>query len=350
MPDSRHVVLSRAAGEGEPLHLWMADTESARLQELTFGTSYEVEPSVSPDGKKILFTQSTENYDIASVSLADGKAGRLIATDRGEYMPAWAAHRARFAYVSDRNGPLEIRLHAENGEDRALVTEADFPKGTTRILMTPSLSPDGEKLVFVHVPVSGLSHLWIVSLAGGAPVRLTTSEMDEYGGSFSPDGNCFVFLSTIDGNEAIAVQRVGHQSPVEVLKRDLRDNAIPDWSPSGDWISYSDGKAWNLVSPNGKSTRALGRIETPHLAFSKDGKRLYGIQAVQFEPDRQMLFSIDVDTLKMRTIADVGRDNTPKTNVYPGMRFSVAPDGKSMIYSSAKEKRNLWMLEGLPGR
>ena len=75
-------------------------------------------------------------------------------------------------------------------------------------------------------------------------------------------------------------------------------------------------------------------------------KRLYGIKTDPLQPNSQLLFSLEIDTVKMKTIADLGRENAPTSRLNPGIRFSLAPDGKSMIYAIGKSKSNLWMLEG----
>ena len=73
----------------------------------------------------------------------------------------------------------------------------------------------------------------------------------------------------------MTVKTTGGASPV-LLKQGLY--GMPNWSPLGDWITWNDGEqGWFLVSPDGKSTKTLGKIATPHLTFSKDGKLLYGM-------------------------------------------------------------------------
>jgi hypothetical protein len=77
--------------------------------------------------------------------------------------------------------------------------------------------------------------------------------------------------------------------------------------------------------------------------FSGDGKLLYGIRAVG---DRNELFSIDIATGAEKVLGNLGKDFRPSSYLNPGIRFSLAPDGKSFVYGVAKSKSNLWMLEG----
>jgi hypothetical protein len=58
------------------------------------------------------------------------------------------------------------------------------------------------------------------------------------------------------------------------------------------------------------------------------------------------LFFIDVATGAQRDVGDVGKEFRPSSSQNPGVRFSLAPDGKSFVYGTAKSRSNLWMLEG----
>ena len=349
LPDSRHIVVSLAAEQNSPSHLWIADTASNDLRPLTTGTSVELFPAVSPDGKSVLYDQDASRLDVVSVSVEDGTAKTLITTGHIEGMAAWAANQGKLAWVTDRNGPYEIWVRLLDGSDRPAVTAADFPAGTSRWLLNPSLSPDGDRLVYARIDRAGIAHLWISSLSGGAPIRLTNTDTDTSGeccGSWSPDGSRFVYLQTQAGKHwLMTVKTSGNAVPV-MLKEVTR--YIPDWSPVGDWITYQDDKGWSLISPDGKSSKFLAKIETRYLAFSKDGKLLYGIQTGDnaADKDRATLFSLDPATLKQRVIKELGKDLRPGAFYDPGIRFSLAPDGKSLVYSTANGWADLWMLTG----
>jgi Tol biopolymer transport system component len=307
MPDDRHLVVSFAADQNAPTHLWMADVESNRLTPLTTGTINESVPVVSPDGATILYVQRREQFDVVSVSLEDGSTKTIVSTGREEDMPAWAASQPKLVWVTNRSGPYEIWVR-----------------------------------------------LWISSLSGGAPVRLTNAEpTGEGGGSWSPDGRRVAYLSEQSGKTSLSIARASGNSLPVVVKSNgppLKDlpQGIPEWSPSGDWITYRDRTGWNLISPDGRSSKFLGDIPSDYLAFSKDGKLLYGIHAGQTEADRNRftLFSVDPVTLKQRVIKELGSDLRPATGFVMGIRFSLAPDGKSFVYSSENYRHDLWMLQG----
>ena len=348
MPDNRHIVVAVSGDQDAPTHLWIADTESDGLTPLTTGNISEFSPAVAPDGKSLLYGQGTFSLDVQSVSIEDGSSKTLVSTGRLENMPGWSARTEKLAWVTNRSGPFEIWLRSTDGAERPIVTAAEFPDGRSRWFMDPALSPDGERLIFTRIDSEGITRNWMMSLAGGSPVRLSNSEpSSEFGGAWSPDGSRYVFLQFTAGKISLMVVRTsGDAAPVELRKDVL--SFLPDWSPAGDWITYCDEKGWNLISPDGKTTRSLGKIATEYLAFSKDGKRLYGILhgETHLEQDRATLFSLDPVMLKQKVIKELGKDLRPDSNFGPGIRFSLAPDGKSIVYSTAKSRRDIWMLQG----
>ncbi len=348
MPDNRHIVVSLSSDLNSPTHLWIADIESDSFTPLTTGNAYEAGPAISPDGGSLLYHQSNSQLNLTSLSLEDGSARTLISTGRFESMPAWSAKQPKLVWVTNRSGPFEIWVRSPEGSERPVVTAADFPPGTNKWFMDPSLSPNGDRLIYARIDKAGLGRLWISSLSGGSPVRLTDVEpSSEYGGSWSPESSYFVYLKTEAGKTSLMTARASGGATPVLLKENV-GTYLSDWSPTGDWITFRDKSGWNLVSPDGKSTKPLGKIESAYLAFSKDGKQLYGIETgvTTATGDRATLFSLDPVTLKRKDIKELGKDFIPFSNLYPGIRFSLAPDGKSFVYSTAKYRDDLWMLTG----
>jgi eukaryotic-like serine/threonine-protein kinase len=272
-------------------------------------------------------------------------AERIASSELRADMPAWAMHRQQFAYVTTRNGLPEIWVRGE-GRDQPVVTAASFPTGTTNSFVNPALSPGAERLIYTRLEANGSIFSWISSVFGGPPVRLTDdSNASEFGGSWSPDGKSFTYLHYLnDRNDVIIVKTTGEAKPV--LLRPNIGEALPQWLPDGEWIKFLDhegGKGWTLISTDGKTERALGLSDAIEMTFSNDSSRLYGIRP---EQERGRLFSLDLATMKVKNIGELARDFVPRTSFNPGIRLSLAPDGKSTLYPVWRVSRSLWMLEG----
>jgi eukaryotic-like serine/threonine-protein kinase len=345
LTDSLHIVISLQSGPPSSGHLWIADTESGNLEPLTNGTHLEIEPAVSPDGGSLVYTEHIKRFDIASVSVEDGSVRTLTMTAHEEHKPAWAARQSKLTWVSERSGFPEIWMRNLDGTDRPVVTRQDFPAGTTSAFTNPALSPDGDRLIYGRIDNAGIIELWVSSLAGGSPVRLTNNPpaIGEYGSNWSPDGKDFAYLQThADKADLMTVKTSGNASP-EVLRGNIDWYFLPDWSPTGEWITFHDDEGAELISPNGKNLRSLGKLQTLYLAFSKDGKKLYGIK---FDQGTISLFSVDPNTVKTKVIKVLGQEWAPNDDLLPAVRFSFAPDGKTFVYAISKTQDDLWMLQG----
>ena len=75
----------------------------------------------------------------------------------------------------------------------------------------------------------------------------------------------------------------------------------------------------------------------------------YGIETGETEGNlnRATLFSLDPVTLKQKVIKELEtKELAPQSPDQPGIRFSMAPDGKSFAYSTSYYREDLWMLTG----
>jgi hypothetical protein len=152
-------------------------------------------------------------------------------------------------------------------------------------------------------------------------------------------GAWFVFPRIEDGKFSLMKVKTNGQATATVLRADVDGEAVPSWSPTGEWILYGT----QLVSPDGTKTQALGDHHSLHYVFSRDGKLLYGLRR---HGGRQTLFSIELANGTERIIGEISGDLLPGSNLSPGIRLSLAPDGKSFIYATGKFRSNLWTLEG----
>jgi eukaryotic-like serine/threonine-protein kinase len=346
LPDGRHIILSlRDRLDVEHQHLWIADVDSSARRQVTSGASSERDPALSPDGKKLLFVQFHQDYAFVSLSLENAMTERIASSELRADMPAWAMRRPQFAYVTTRNGQPELWVRG-GGRDQLIVTPASFSAGTTNAFMNPALSPAADRLIYTRLETNGSVFSWITSISGGPPVRLSNeSNASEFGGSWSPDGKSFTYYGRHNGQrDVMIVKTTGEAKPV--LLRPNIGQVLPQWSPDGQWVKFLDhegGKGWSLISPDGKRERALGLSSALELTFSSDSSRLYGILP---EQGRGRLFSLDLATMKAKNIGEVARDFVPRASFRPGMRLSLAPDGKSILYPVVRANSSLWILEG----
>jgi Tol biopolymer transport system component/predicted Ser/Thr protein kinase len=328
-------------------HLRYASVQSGPTRTLTIGApaQSESQPALSPDGNQMLFIQAKSDYMIVSASLADATVKRVISSEIASGMPAWALHQDAFVYDSVRSGSPAIWMRGE-GWDRPIVTADAFPPGTTNGFSTPALSPGTDRVAYTRDDKDRQFQTWISSVSGGPPVRLTSDKNAvERGGSWSPDGARMAYWYVRDNQASLMVVNTTGEATPTMLREHI-GNPLPDWSPDGAWIKFLDtvnGAGWSVISPDAKTVRSYGEPLTVQMTFSADSKKLYGIRV---EADRCILYALDILTKEEKVIGDIAKDFTPASYSNPGIRLSLSPDGKSILYPAIRRSSSLWMLEG----
>jgi Tol biopolymer transport system component len=143
------------------------DVDSGARRPITSGTSSETSPALSPDGKKLRFLGTRQDYTLVTVSLENGTAERVLSSELPADMPAWALRRQKFAYVTSRNGSPEIWVRGEG--DQPIVTPASFPARTTNRLVDPALSPVADRLIYTRLESNGHIFNWALRCPVGLP-------------------------------------------------------------------------------------------------------------------------------------------------------------------------------------
>jgi len=344
LPDSRHAVFSFASGIVNPPALSLADLKSEKLRKLTAGTAGEDDPSVAPDGKRLVFTSVTDDYDLMDLPLDGSSPRTLLANSRDMFSPSWSPAGDQLVYATDRTGAGEIWIHNVKANlERPAVTAADFPPGTTTGLAHPVFSPDGNRFAFVRYSTNEPATIWIEPTVGGAPIRISPEYI--VAPSWSPDGNSIAGLMHREHPWQPAIVGVGADMTPHAIPGAPTCLAPPEWSPAGDWIACETRAGIQLFSPDGSKRRTLPKLNSSAIAFSRDGRTMY---AAGREKGRAFLKSMDVASGQVRLIAEYAGDKLISGGAAYQARLSLAPDGKSLATSAVTRQSDLWLLEGFP--
>jgi gamma-glutamyltranspeptidase / glutathione hydrolase len=165
VPDGSAIVFSSDRAGG--FDLWRVVLNGGGLDRLTSSPEPETEPTVGPDGAIVYVRGAWGDADLWRLDPAGGET-RLTDEPGAERSPAYS-RQGELAYVAVREAGSRIRIHAERGRDREIVT--DF--GPTRL----AWSPDGKRLVFgtrgrrpgIWVTTAEGEYLTQASTAEGSP-------------------------------------------------------------------------------------------------------------------------------------------------------------------------------------
>ncbi|MCB0379059.1 MAG: PD40 domain-containing protein [Bdellovibrionales bacterium] len=185
-PDNESIVL-RISDKGAS-DLYRVSIDGKNMTRLTKGPrgAMNVEPVVSPDGKKVAFSSDRSGKPMIYTMDMSGKNIKRL-TFAGVYnsSPAWSPDGKRIAFAGFDNNHFDIFVLDADGKNLKRLTTAKKRTGAPANNEYPSFSPDGRFILFSS-DRSGRYQLYIVSIDGKYEHRLTFDNKDYYKPQWSP--------------------------------------------------------------------------------------------------------------------------------------------------------------------
>lgn len=141
---------------------------------------------------------------------------------------AFSPDGSQIAYVTDRDGNVEIYVMSADGSNPRRLTTTDATEGS------PSWTPDGRQLVYAS-NVSGNFQVWIMNADGSGPRQLTQEPASNFQPVVSPDGKAIAFTSDRDrsqGSYDIFVMALDGSGQRGVTRAQVAETT-PIWFPDG---------------------------------------------------------------------------------------------------------------------
>jgi dipeptidyl aminopeptidase/acylaminoacyl peptidase len=240
-PDGRLLTYVKEVPGGTDIFGWdIAGRSERRISHLSGRVrSY----SISPDSRSIaLANDRSGSEDIWVVNIADGAARRLTASPLYEVFPTWSADGSRVLYtqLDARWVDHDVYSIAPAGGAATLVLRDkdffDYRQGAS--FGFPLVSPDGKTLLF-RSQRSGWTSYWAIPATGGTPRQLAPEPADQSDARWSPDGSQVLFLSMTNGTQSLKVVPAAGGAARTVVAPATGMVTRADWSPDGRRISYA---------------------------------------------------------------------------------------------------------------
>jgi serine/threonine protein kinase len=300
LPDSQRIVVSLWDEVTATTHLWIANVNTGESRQLTSTPGSESRPALSPDGRRLAFTDEAIDFDVVEIPLDGGQPRPLLATSRSEFDPTFAGDGSEYLYVSDKGGTLQIWRSSRDGRFvEPVVGPSQFPGDRTLALGSPALSPDGERVAYQRYTEKGGYQVWVSSIRGsGTPVLLAPGSFYQDAPTWSPDGQSVALVQrTRDLVASLAVVRLGSGSAPRVLVPEgVTLSARPKWSPDGRWILCDTAEGLVIVSAESAVPRVISEDLWIAMTWAADSRRVLGLREADDRPRHFALAALDIET------------------------------------------------------
>jgi tricorn protease len=354
-------------------------------------------PSISPDGKTIVFTYKGDLYRVPS---SGGKAEQLTFHEGHDFMPVWSKNSDKIAFASDRYGNFDLFImDAEGGEATRLTYHSNdefpytFSEDNSAVLFggvrqdlashrqyptsyQPELyrvpvaggrvdmvvtvpaeyvqvSKDGSKMVYhdkkggenewrKHHESSVARNLWLYDLAKDSHQQLTSYYGENRNPVFTDDDQGLYYLSESSGsfnvhklslNQPEQSQQLTQFETHPVRFLTVSEAGLMAFSYDGELYTFREGEAPRKLD----ITLRTQNIKNKDQYISING----GVREMSVSPDGKEVAFISRGEV---FVSSVDGATTKRITTSPEQEqfVSFAPDGKSLIY--AAERKGKWVI------
>jgi Tol biopolymer transport system component len=215
--------------------------EPERWARFTTSEGTWISLDVSPDGRTLVFDLLG---DLFTLPITGGVATRLTSGTSHDMQPRFSPDGRRIVFVSDRSGDDNLYLINADGTGLRPLTD-----GVESAYYSPTWSPDGREIIVTRnaALLPGPGQLWVYHVDGGRGLQLTSGPIPVrmLGAAAAPDGKSVYYAyrmgfwsyNAVFPQYQIAVYDRSTGTNTNLSSR-LGSAFRPAVSPDGQWLTY----------------------------------------------------------------------------------------------------------------
>lgn len=230
-----------SAMSGNNLNVFSIKSDGTDKKQLTVDASDNYHPSISADGRYILFTSSrTGAFNIWRMDAQDGGNLRQLTNGEGDFYPQCSPDSRWVIYEHQKDGASTLWKVSLNGGPTIQLT--------TQYTAVPAISPDGQMIACRYYIDDGLMGVAIISVNGGPPLKLLPIPLVDWQKiRWTPDGRALTYVDDRNNVYNIMRQPVDGSSPQQLTSFQSEQIYSYDWSPDFSQLACERGAEFSDV-------------------------------------------------------------------------------------------------------
>jgi len=229
-PDDKIVYAARSNGSSD---IWIVNRDGKDAKQLTAGAGNNSWPTVSADGRYIVFMSDRGGGQHIWRMDMDGQNPQRLTNGGNEWYPDCSPDGQWVVYVGDFGKRALWKAPIKGGDPVQVIDKTSA---------RPAISPDGKSIATSYFGDSKKIKTAIYSFEGGEPIKIL--DIWNFYKSWTPDGRALAYVDPRNSSN-VTIQPIDGQPPRQLTSFKDKQVFRFTWSRDGKWLALVRGVTTN---------------------------------------------------------------------------------------------------------